>query len=169
MHRNLTIKSGLVLAAAAVLALSGCAKQEPFFPATGATKNMVDAQVAAGTRGNGNLYECHFNGDKVNALGSSKLDDMVHGRPSGEQLVVHMESEDHDLLVRRMEAVATYLKDGGLADGEIVFADQFDGSTYSPAALGLANLAKTDTSDDTSGNGVIGPVPVSDTPAVVSQ
>lgn len=141
-------KSCLVFAAV-VLVTAGCSKNDPFFPEAGndrPSKDMVDAQVAAAASRSGNLYGNHFDGAEVNTLGKQQLDAIVRGTADSKPVVVRFaEGSDHDLSVRRMESVAMYLKDKGLADERIVFADRFDGTMYTPAAVGLANLAKTDT------------------------
>jgi hypothetical protein len=110
---------------------------------------MIDAQAAAATRTNGNLYDCHFNDAALNSLGHEQLDAAVRGKRSDGPVVIHLlDGGDHDLMVHRMESVAAYLKDRGMRDDQIVFSDKLNDATYTPAAAGLASLAKTDTAND---------------------
>lgn len=148
MTNTQTVNTTLIIAAI-VLATAGCSNKDKFFPEQETyrpSQKMVDLQVAAAARDNGNLYECHFNDSALNALGRQQLDAIVRGKQSDRAVIVRLqEGSDHDLVVRRMESVAAYLKEGGMQDNQIVFSDTFNDSTYSPAAVGLANLAKTDT------------------------
>lgn len=155
-----TIRTAVVVAAM-TLVITGCSSSRkqtdaPFFPSDDAYRahqQAIDAQVAAGAREDGNLYDCHFTGDAVNSLGRSKLDAMVRGAEVDQVVNVHLAGDGaHDLLVRRMRSVTAYLKDQGLPDEQIAFTEGLNDRTYTPAAMGLRNLEKTDTGGDDSGS-----------------
>ena len=153
-----TIKTALIIVLV-VLATAGCGAKEPFFPEEGAyrpVQRIADAQEAAGARADANLYACHFDQTVLNSLGQAKLDAMIRSGPALEPLVVHLQpaaGEEHDDLVARMESVTAYLRDCGLADDQIAFADRYNDAAYSPAAPALANLKKTDTAEASDGSG----------------
>lgn len=148
MTNTQTLHTTLIITAI-VLATAGCSKKDKFFPEQDTyrrSQQMMDMQIAAAARDSGNLYDCHFDESALNSLGEQQLDAVVRGKQSDEAVVVRLQdASDHDRVVRRMESVAAYLKDAGLQDDQIVFSDTFNDATYTPAALGLANLAKTDT------------------------
>lgn len=151
--KNTTTLNTTLIIAAIVFATAGCSNKDKFFPEQDtyrSSQKMMDAQVAAAVRDNGNLYDCHFNNAALNSLGRQQLDSAVRGKQGDGPVVVRLQDEnDHDLVVRRMESVAAYLKESGLQDNQIVFSDTFNDSTYTPAAVGLSNLAKTDTAEQT--------------------
>ncbi len=148
MTNTQTLNTTLIIAVI-VLATAGCSRKNDFFPKADTyrpSQKMVDVQVATAARENGNLYDCHFSDTALNALGRQQLDAVVRGKQGNGPVVVHLQAgNDHDHVVRRMEAVAAYLKESGLQDDQIVFSDKFNDSSYSPAAVGLATLGKTDT------------------------
>lgn len=139
----------IIVIACVVLVTAGCAKNDPFFPEASNDRpatDMVDAQIAAAAARSGNLYNSHFDDAELNALGRQQLDAIARGTAPSDPVIVRFAAgTGQDLSVRRMQAVAGYLMEKGLPDERIVFADRFDDSMYSPAAVGLANLPKTNT------------------------
>jgi hypothetical protein len=97
---------------------------------------VLDTAAAAGARNDATLRGCHFdagNPAALNSLGEEKLDLML-ADDDALPLVVYVDVLADDLADARTKAVATFLKDRGLQDGQTKVVVGRNDRTYSPAA-----------------------------------
>lgn len=144
------------LAAAALLLLGGChdvqsqmdrdKAGDAFSPEDdmrGYRRAMV-AQEAAAARKDGMLYAYHFDGDRLNSLGQSKLSLMVRANDQAFPIVVYMNVPSDGHLQARQDAVRTYMTDAGLRREQLAFETGINPNNTSSAAQNLQRYAKTE-------------------------
>ena len=134
-----------ITAALALLTVAGCnlnqQRGETFDDADHPTPVglAVQAQAAAGAKADATLYDRHFRGDRLDALGQTKLDLILKGTGVGEPVHVYLDVPDAPA---RRAAVAAYLADAGVpADAVVLAAGPNPGNT-TPTAYNLATVYK---------------------------
>jgi uncharacterized membrane protein YgcG len=142
-----------------LIVLAGCRQQAPVNHSEDFTSDdqpkaidrLLDAQAARGAASDATLYDVHFDGAQLNSLGTAKLDLMVKDGGALPLAVWMAVSEDDKMQMRRL-AVAAYLKDKGVALDQVRFAIGPNPATGSPAAQGLKDLDKLDSSSNDAAN-----------------
>jgi hypothetical protein len=118
-----------------------------FFPAEGAQRihNFADVQTANGAQEDATLQPAHFDGPRLNSLGEDKLDRMVFD-DAQETVVVYLSLAPGDASNdARTQAVTEYLKERGIDPSRVKVETGTNPATSTPAATGLARMAKTET------------------------
>lgn len=134
----------LSLTAAATIGVAGCSDTGPnskeFF--TQDDVHTVDVtlerQKTNGAQQDGMLREQHFDGNRLNALGRSKLDRMM-AKP-GLVTVYLLGTPGND----RHQAILAYAKDLGRLEADVKFVDGLNPSTLHPANEDVSRLKKTE-------------------------
>jgi hypothetical protein len=154
MTRKTTITA--TLAAAALLFLGGCHDVQgqmdrdragDAFSPEGDTRDYrraMIAQEAAAARKDGMLYAYHFDGDRLNSLGQSKLALMMRANDQAFPLVVYLNVPNDAHLQARQDAVRTYLTDAGLRREQLAFETGANPNVTSSAAQNLQRYTKTE-------------------------
>ncbi len=88
-----------------------------------AAEKFADREIAAGARHDATLYACHFDSDRVNALGRAKLDAMMKADRVSEPLVVYVAAPGAE---DKKPFVQAYLKDMGVSDARLVAGENPD-------------------------------------------
>jgi hypothetical protein len=152
MNSNSSLRiSVLTFALLGLLGLGGCKDTGPnyteFFPQgeVQSVNSTLDRQVANGARHDAMLRPQHFDGDRLNALGRTKLDHMLQA-DSGPMTVYLPESADatHELVAARRLAILAYAKDRGRAEADVHIVDGINPGTLHPASADLTRLPKTE-------------------------
>ncbi len=157
--------------AAALLALGGCqnenkpnggfrdvmkeARDRDNFPPEDDSRpyrRFVIAQVAAGARHDGMLYDYHFDGAQLNSLGEQKLSMMLKDNDHAFPVVVYMNLIEDGNEKARENAVATYLIDSGLQDQQVKFVAGPNPNARSSAAQNLGRFNKTESESGVASN-----------------
>jgi hypothetical protein len=141
------------IALTAVVLMTGCAANKEdrppllgTFPADGATRRVstiAAAQAAIGAREDGILYAWHFDGKDLSPLGREKLDQIAEADTLA-NLNIYLDVKA-DTFGDRQKSVNAYLQDKGMAASHVVVIEGLDNTPLTPAAPGIAGLAKTDT------------------------
>lgn len=105
-----------------------------------AVNNFQDVQVANGARDDGTLAAAHFTGDKLNSLGTQKLDAMAY-RAHGKVQVYLNTPGTAAAYAPRADAISTYLEGKGLAVGDVTVTAGTNPNAGYPAAVGMAGLS----------------------------
>src|SRR4051812_47084791 len=98
---------------------------ENFFAADGGgtggkAGQFLEVQAAAGARSAGTLSRYHFDGRHLNSRGEDKLARMLKDDRAAEPMRVYLNVDEHDgASAARRTAVLAFLKDAGLADGQV--------------------------------------------------
>lgn len=152
MKLNKKIIVNLGMAANLALAgLTGCATDgstaKDFFPKDNEqrrSRQFMSVQANLGAREDATLHAMHFDGNKLNSLGTQKLARMAP--VDGEGVVnVYINVPNNDLKSARREEVTVYLKACGLADADIKLHDGANDGVTTPTADGLSRLSKVET------------------------
>jgi hypothetical protein len=154
------VKGGIVsFGSCALLAigLCGCAQPtvatnaELFAPDNEpkAMNLLLNSQASAGAASDATLFTCHFHGADLNSSGTTKLDLILADGGKG-PLKIWMAVADDELAESRRVAVGTYLKDHGVPLDDIQFGRGANPDTNHPAAKGLLDLPKADSTDSSS-------------------
>jgi hypothetical protein len=141
---------------------AGC-QQQPHVDRTGeefradnemsASDKFAEREIAAGARHDGTLYACHFDSDRVNALGRAKLDAMLKADRISEPLVVYVAAPNAE---DKKPFLLAYLKDMGVSEARLLVGENPDANFA--AAPQIKALAKTE-SGDTDESGAAGGAP----------
>lgn len=107
-----------------------------------AADKFAEREIAAGARHDATLYACHFDSDRVNALGRAKLDAMLKADRVSEPLLVYIAAPTAE---DKKPFVQAYLKDMGVADARLLVGENPD-ATFA-AATQVKALAKTESGD----------------------
>ena len=124
---------------------------ENFFAADGGgtggkAGQFVDAQAAAGARSDGTLSRYHFDGGHLNSLGEEKLSRMLKDDRAAEPMRVYLNVDEHDAAsAARRTAVLAYLRDAGLAEGQVDIVYGANPENWSRTSRHLEGLKKTET------------------------
>jgi hypothetical protein len=151
--------------------MGGCQSSQPtthselFTPEDKPTdaSRLAAAQVNRGARADATLYACHFDGQYLNSLGMTKLDQMVRA-DNDPPVQVWLALPDDDQFASRRMSVAAYLKDQGLSSEQIEFGRGPNPDTYHSAADGLTDLSKMDSGSGSSSGGSSAPPGAGATP-----
>jgi hypothetical protein len=111
---------------------------------------LLNSQANAGAASDATLFTCHFHGADLNSSGTTKLNLILADGGKG-PLKIWMAVADDELAESRRVAVGTYLKDHGIPLEEIQFGRGANPDTDHPAAKGLLDLPKADSTDSTAG------------------
>lgn len=130
----------------------GCAdNKQPvhtgFFPSESGDRmveRLVDVQMTNGAREDASLHAIHFDGAKLNSLGTQKLARMVPTEPTG-SVVVYLSAAADDMTTARRDAVTAYMGACGVDASRLRLENGSNPNSASPAAEGLLNIGKTDT------------------------
>jgi hypothetical protein len=147
----------LILAAAV---LAGCQQTPPpnhgevFAPEDQPTdtSRLLAAQVDRGARADATLYACHFDGQYLNSLGMTKLDQMLRA-DNDAPVEVWLAVPDDDKFSSRRMSVAAYLKEQGLSADQVLFSRGANPASDHPAAESLKDLTKMDSDAQGSSGG----------------
>jgi hypothetical protein len=142
--------------AAIVLALAGCSANQsaqttpdPFFQSpdeTPLSARLFDTQAARGARADATLYPQHFDGTRLNSLGKSKLDLMLHDTDSEPPLKLYIDGQASDpAWAGRADAVKKHLASIGLANTQYEVIAGPNPTTWHPVAKDLEAMSKPDT------------------------
>lgn len=152
------------LALTLLAAASGCNSEHPgdlhgeTFSQPGETTaigQLAQAQGAAGAKADSMLYDRHFTGDQLNALGQAKMDLILKGSPLNAPVKVYFVMA-HDAVWTRETAVAEYLDKAGVTASDAVFAEGANPDNKTPAVYNLAGIYQV-TKDSYSGQAADGP------------
>jgi hypothetical protein len=121
-------------------------------------RRFAAAQAGVGARHDGMLYAYHFDGDRLNSLGESKLSSMLQANDTAWPMVVYMnvpaegagDAAQH--LKSREDAVSQYLADRGLQEGQFRFVPGPNPDATSSGAQNLARLSKTESESPVASN-----------------
>jgi hypothetical protein len=145
----------LFAASATILLVAGCHPTSESDTATSSAEineshTLFHTQEVAGARAECTLYSNAFDGPTLTSLGTRTLDLILEDSHSCNPLIVYMAVPEMDKNAEeRRLAVGRYLEDrGGLKSEQIEFRAGSNPATYSPAAVGVNNYAKTDTASD---------------------
>src|SRR5947209_7678082 len=78
-----------------------------------AADKFAELEIAAGAQHDATLYACHFDGERVNALGRAKITAMLKADRVSEPLIVYVAAPKAD---EKKPYIEAYLKDIGVAD-----------------------------------------------------
>lgn len=166
LSKTIIVNAGLVLLAA------GCATDgsEPkdFFDPAGdnrSTSKFMNAQINNGAREDATLVGKHFDGAKLNSLGTEKLTRLVPDE-AGDPVKVNLDVLPGDLANQRRDAVIGFLKNAGVAESNITLKIGGNDDAKHPAAEQLANLNKTETGEAAGGSTAGGSESAGGTPTV---
>ena len=139
----------IVIFAAGILA--GCEGSPPPFQSINdqfkaddeprAMDGLYKEQTAIAARQDGTLYPQHFTDGQLNSLGYSKLAAMTYGPEAG-KLAIYLDIPNDTTYASCESSVTTYLTQRGLASNGYMVTAGPNPNVGSPAALGLAGLAK---------------------------
>lgn len=143
------MKKMLIINLAAFALLAGCnqSKTDPteaFFADEGSSsrlKALLDAEAQRGAAADATLYDAHFTGMTLNALGLAKLDAIVGSAHA--PLTVYVDAAG-PVAMARQRAVADYLRNGGNALYEYHVEIGVDPRSTHPVADDLARMPKTE-------------------------
>jgi hypothetical protein len=164
MTRKTNLLTTAKLATAALLFLGGCHdvqsqmerdKAGDAFSPEGDTRDYrraMIAQEAAGARKDGMWYAYHFDGDRLNSLGQSKLSLMMRANDQAFPIVVYMNVPNDPHLQARQDAVQTYMTDAGLRREQLAFETGPNPNVTSSAAQNLQRYGKTEDVSTTGSN-----------------
>lgn len=150
MNSNSSLRSSVIQATllTALLGVIGChdtgPKNTEFFvqDEARAVSTTIERQTANGARHDAMLWEQHFDGGRLNALGRRKLDLML-SQP-GPVTVYLPGSVEKDVLDARRQAIVAYAKDSGRGESDLKTVDGINPATLHLAAPDLARLNKTE-------------------------
>ena len=165
---NTLVRTGTVLVFGLLMA-TGCANQDKetaaaplnpddagptssFFPSDSGTHRItafISTEVANGAREDGQVLPIHFNGTKLNSLGTEKLTRMVP--EAGDDLTVYLNIPADELQTARHDAVAAYLATCGVETAHLKIENGPNPHSIGDAADAIANYHKTENSDDAGG------------------
>ena len=140
--------TSLMLAAAAVTVLAGCSTPpdgllhgETFTESgqTTAIGRIAQAQAASGAKSDSMLYDRHFNGTELNALGQAKMDLILKGSPIDQPVKIYFVMA-HDDVAGREAAVAAYLDKAGVQAADERFAEGPNPNDTTPAEYNLSGI-----------------------------
>jgi hypothetical protein len=118
-----------------------------------AADKFAEREIAAGAQHDATLYACHFDNDRVNALGRAKLDAMLKADRISEPLVVYVAAPKAQ---DKKPFVLAYLKDMGVSDARLLIGENPD-ATFAAApqvkALAKTESGNTDDAGPSSGTG----------------
>ena len=150
------VRSSVVMSLLGLAA--GCANSHPqpsqsshFFPEQVKVQNIMELQVAAGAREDATLQALHFDGTRLNSLGSEKLARMV---PENQQdnLVVYLNVPGDASLAARRDAVTNYLGMCGLEASRLKIEVGSNPNLTTPSAYGMERMIKTESTGESSGS-----------------
>ncbi|MFT3789192.1 MAG: hypothetical protein QM770_23945 [Tepidisphaeraceae bacterium] len=168
-----SINAKNLLAAAAVLAITGCTAnqpadkkwQDPFFP-TESKKNSVDLMfehsTAVAAAEDSTLYPMHFDGDELNSLGKKKLAAIVQARKKNVPVTVYLDASDEaEHNARRVAMVEQTLQAYGIygSDGKVETGANPAVSTSAAPAVKFLKGTKTSDAAGAEGAAPAGPTP----------
>jgi hypothetical protein len=146
---------------------------ENFFAADAGTGGkagqFLDAQAAAGARVDGTLSRYHFDGGRLNSLGEDKLSRMLKDDRAADPMRVYLNLDERDgATSARRTAVLAFLKDAGLAEGQVEIVYGQNPENWSRTSRHLEDLNKTETGSQ-EGQAAPGAQPNGDAPAGTSK
>ncbi|HVT91130.1 MAG TPA: hypothetical protein VHD56_19915 [Tepidisphaeraceae bacterium] len=143
---NAVMTGGLALAG-----LVGCnedkSSMSDFFPKDDQNRHirqLANAQAATGAKEDATLNAVHFDGSKLNSLGTNKLTLMLPNE--GDDVTVYLNLPAGEATTQRHDAVVAYLKTAGVEETHIKIENGPNPGVSHPTASELTNLAKTDSS-----------------------
>ena len=140
---------------AAVLALAGCSANQSSKPAPDAffqspdelplTTRLLDTQAARGARADATLYPQHFDGARLNSLGKSKLDLMLHDTDSEPPLRLYIDGQASDpTWIARTDSVKKHFAAIGLIDTQFQVVAGPNPATWHPVAKDIDATNRSD-------------------------
>jgi hypothetical protein len=132
-------------------ALAGChhdttqvsARGQDFYPPGVQTSvdKVSSAQATKGAACDAMLYDHHFDGAALNALGRCKIDLMLRGTSTNKPFTVYLDMP-HDTAQTRQASVAQYLKNAGIDDSAVQIVMGPNPNLKTPSAYNLAEVYK---------------------------
>jgi hypothetical protein len=108
---------------------------------TSAMERISNVQATKGAANDAMLYDQHFDGAMLNALGRTKLDLMMRGTSVNKNLVVYLDMH-HDTGQSRQAAVTEYLKNAGVEDNNVQIVLGPNPNVNTATAYNLAEIYK---------------------------
>jgi len=158
------MKLTYALTALLVIAAAGCnhekddKKAEEFFPDQkfSSVKKLAYSHSSSGARSDGMLYERHFDGDQLSALGKQKLSLMLCDEAAAKPMTVYLVNVGAgDMLDKRKAAVKDYVQDGLRPDERVEIVVGPNPNTSHSTAAVLASMPKTESGSLTEGDGAM--------------
>lgn len=113
---------------------------------TTATQKFLNAQAASGARADSTFNAIHFDGGKLNSLGTAKIDAMLADDDTAEPVVFYLNTEEADpAKAAKQDSILAYCKTRGMTESQIQFKLGPNPATYSPSVDLINSLKKTDT------------------------
>ena len=156
------MKLTYALAALLVILTTGCnhdkrdKEADAFFPDQkfSTVKKLAYAHSSSGARSDGMLYERHFDGDQLNALGKQKLPLMLCDEAAAKPMTVYLVNVGAgDLLDKRKAAVKDYVQDGLRPDERVEIVNGPNPNTSHSTAGVIASMSKTESGTAAEGDG----------------
>jgi hypothetical protein len=118
-----------------------------FFPSGDRQVDKIEnAQAAAGARSDASLSAAHFDGGALNSLGQDKLDLMTSSLPDEGPVTIYLDMPtDGPFAQARKDAVTAYLIDSHLTADQFTLVAGPNTTSWSPSAVALTNMCKTET------------------------
>ena len=108
----------------------------------------VQAMAAAGAADDTSLFDQHFDGGELNALGRAKVALMLQAAPKNTPLTIYVPTGGADERVQaRLSAVETFWKDSKWSDLQVQARAGVDTRHMTPASVGLAGLRKMESGE----------------------
>lgn len=150
LSKTIIVNAGLATVLS-LAGLTGCGTDgstpRDFFPPiddTRASREFINAQADKGAAEDANLGAAHFDGTKLNSLGTEKLTRMLPSDMTG-SMKVCLDLPEGEQTNSRRDAVIAYLKNCGLAESNITLSIGENKDLTHPAAEQLTRLNKTET------------------------
>jgi hypothetical protein len=117
----------------------------------------VQAMSAAGAANDSSLYDQHFDGVELNALGRAKVALMLYGAPKNESLTIYVPPTGSTEQVQaRFAAVNQFWKDSQWAALQVQTKQGVSPENAASAAAGLAGLRRLEEQQQQAGQGAGG-------------
>jgi hypothetical protein len=112
---------------------------------TTTTQKFLSAQAASGARADSTFNAIHFDGGKLNSLGTAKVDAMLADDDTAEPVVFYLNMNEGDAFkTERQDAIVAYCKTRGMTETQVQFKLGPNPATYSPSADILSRMNKTE-------------------------
>jgi hypothetical protein len=116
--------------------------QDFYPPGVPTSMDRISAvQATKGAAADAMLYDQHFDGPALNALGRHKIDAIMRGTSVNKPLVVYLDMP-HDTAQSRQAAVADYIKNAGVQDSAVQIVLGPNPNLTTPAAYNLTEIYK---------------------------
>ena len=104
---------------------------------------ILEAQSITGAQADAMLYAHHFDGDRLNSLGTQKLEMMLDGSARPATVYLDLPHGDARVAARRA-SVEQWLRDAGVAADAVAVKDGPNPETAEPASNGMTRMSKTE-------------------------